>query len=253
MNLSDTDQAPYSAPSPQTATVSDEAVQAALDKCEKVDWVQGLFGTGLSGREIIESALTAAAPYLTASVEVGEFDTDAVKRLTQFSNSAGEGLCVLGEVLNVYTYPEKHPQWQRIVVRQLAADIAALLSALKPKPVDVAAVRRQAVEEAARVAEKDVPSDCAYGPGIGIAKNIRALSPAAPVGPWQDIVTAPKDGTEILCICMKASKGYKNYLGRIEVDHYRDDICGFGRFNNTLWPATHWMPLPAAPTSKGGE
>ena len=67
---------------------------------------------------------------------------------------------------------------------------------------------------------------------------------------WQPIETAPKDGTKIL-----VGRFVRNgqYNGRIKVDYWHEpkrDKCtftGFGRFNPTFWPATHWMPLPPSP------
>jgi len=64
---------------------------------------------------------------------------------------------------------------------------------------------------------------------------------------WQPISTAPKDGTDVLCVCMEASKGYEKHIGTMAVDAWRERYSGFGQFNGSLWPATHWMPLPAAP------
>lgn len=65
---------------------------------------------------------------------------------------------------------------------------------------------------------------------------------------WKPIGTAPKDGTDILCICMWTAKGCEDHMGHMEVDCYKDRYHGFGKFNNNSWPATHWMPLPSPPT-----
>ena len=77
-------------------------------------------------------------------------------------------------------------------------------------------------------------------------------SPAAQPEGWRPIGTCPKDGTRILCICMKAKKGSEEHVGLVAVDywHTRDKHTyeGFGKFNDRFWPATHWMPLPAPPT-----
>ncbi len=70
---------------------------------------------------------------------------------------------------------------------------------------------------------------------------------------WQPIETAPKDGT--LVLAGRFVKGC-DHDGHIAVDHWhdrrrnpKDTYDGFGRFNNTWWPATHWMPLPPPPLS----
>lgn len=64
---------------------------------------------------------------------------------------------------------------------------------------------------------------------------------------WREIESAPKDGRSVLVFCPRASDhGYE----RIRLT-WRKDGKWQGA-NNTSWPPTHWMPLPAPPT-KGGE
>lgn len=68
------------------------------------------------------------------------------------------------------------------------------------------------------------------------------LHPPAPAVAWQDISTAPKDGTEVL-ICgsdvygdmWMAVAGYFN-------DDWREDPG-----DDAYWFPTHWMPLPTQP------
>lgn len=68
------------------------------------------------------------------------------------------------------------------------------------------------------------------------------------MGDWQPIETAPKDGTRILAFSAKAPGG-----PRIDLTWWRNvkenGYVGWGEFNETYWPATHWMPLPVPPTS----
>lgn len=185
--------------------IPDKAVQAALDKCEKVDWVQGLFGTGLSGREIIESALTAAIPHLPLGYEVkkleweyvGKYDDHAKALEAAKAAPAGEPVALTytnyrGETsvrritpMGIHFgstdwHPE--PQW---LVRAYDHDKQATRDfAFKDfgKPVDVAAVRRQAYEEAAKwlddwstkTMSQDVSPDYA-------ATAIRAISAEPPL------------------------------------------------------------------------
>lgn len=79
--------------------------------------------------------------------------------------------------------------------------------------------------------------------------------PNAPT--WQDIGTAPKDGTKVLLYCAKASKQTKSRQGMQAVDYWHtvknDGFQGWGKFNKTYFPATHWMPLPKPPQSGEGE
>lgn len=63
---------------------------------------------------------------------------------------------------------------------------------------------------------------------------------------WQLIETAPRDGTEVLCVCMQAAD--KTMIGTVKVDSWQDRYNGFGKFNDRYWPATHWMPLPPLPS-----
>jgi hypothetical protein len=67
---------------------------------------------------------------------------------------------------------------------------------------------------------------------------------------WQPIETAPKDGTYILCVCMRTMEGSEKHLGHMEVDNWKDRYHGFGKFNTNAWPATHWMSLPSPPSKE---
>lgn len=66
---------------------------------------------------------------------------------------------------------------------------------------------------------------------------------------WSPISTVPRD-RKVLLVCMKAEKGYKFREGKMEVDQYDDDLDGFGKFNNELWPPSHWMEIPDLPKVK---
>jgi len=72
---------------------------------------------------------------------------------------------------------------------------------------------------------------------------------------WLLIETAPKDGTSVLL--GRFAPG-KDRDGLQKVDWWRTSIekhgfTGFGHFNATYWPATHWMPLPATPTEEASK
>jgi len=68
---------------------------------------------------------------------------------------------------------------------------------------------------------------------------------------WQPIETAPKDGTRVLLYCAKASTQTKWRQGMQAVDYWRTrenaGFEGWGKFNKSHFPATHWMPLPEPP------
>lgn len=68
---------------------------------------------------------------------------------------------------------------------------------------------------------------------------------------WQPIETAPKDGTRVLVVCMKATRDCKHREGLIQADFWHKHSVhgyeGFGKFNDKSFPATHWMPCPQLP------
>lgn len=82
---------------------------------------------------------------------------------------------------------------------------------------------------------------------------------------WQPIETAPKDGTQILGWCSNygARQTHWHFYGECSIAKAQFD-AGKGESGNwyweeplnhwlSSWKPTHWMPLPAAPTSdKGG-
>ena len=150
----------------------------------------------------------------------------------------------------------------------------AMIEAALPylQPVGVAAVRKQAFEEGfengveqslnALDAYDDITRNEAEQGIRKLKPDYRALSPAEPVDQWQDIATAPKDGEPILIW-----KPDEHRVGEYLMSAYWcDDREGFvpvggihkqGYYSDTAqcnqgYP-THWMPLPAAPTSKGGD
>jgi len=61
---------------------------------------------------------------------------------------------------------------------------------------------------------------------------------------WKPISSAPRDGTDILCVCLCTHPDAEKYLGHMEVDRWHDRYQGFGKFNERMWPTTHWIPLP---------
>lgn len=107
------------------------------------------------------------------------------------------------------------------------------------------------------------------------ARAIRALSPAEPAQgeQWQPIETAPKDGTWIVAVRPKCTFGrwdrvvivcwsddFKKWIWPdSQFDVYADDINEAddeGRYTYDPFQSdqfTHWMPLPAAPTTEAGE
>lgn len=71
---------------------------------------------------------------------------------------------------------------------------------------------------------------------------------------WQPIETAPKDGTKILLCALKSISNLRINLDFpiIETDYYHsiqngNTFEGWGKFNEYLYPPTHWIPLPKPP------
>ena len=78
----------------------------------------------------------------------------------------------------------------------------------------------------------------------GSDQPLPTATPKSAVGEqdWRGIESAPMDGRSVLVFCPRASDhGYE----RIRLT-WRKDGKWQGA-NNTSWPPTHWMPLPAAP------
>lgn len=68
---------------------------------------------------------------------------------------------------------------------------------------------------------------------------------------WQDISSAPKDGTSVLLGRFVENCPHKRG-GFTCVDYWRNPkgrkgYLGWGNFNSEYWPATHWQPLPEPP------
>lgn len=67
---------------------------------------------------------------------------------------------------------------------------------------------------------------------------------------WQDIATAPRDGTPILAY----RHDHYAKFGHMQVTFWRtpEDKAGYtgwGEFNKHFWPPTHWTPLLAPPVT----
>lgn len=85
-----------------------------------------------------------------------------------------------------------------------------------------------------------------YGEDVAVAAWNRRAAPASPLpgGGWQDISTAPKDGTEVLVML----KPKVIRLGWYFKPSSRTE--GWCDENSKRIIPSHWMPLPAAPTGE---
>lgn len=175
---------------PQTATVSDEAVQAAFEE----------YGGSYRSIDAMKDALTAAYPHLTisaapCSVEVKKLEwrkpTDHPQDMEGECSSVANGIGGRYSISNpernkdgVYGWllyladDEFRWEWFPSIAEAKAAaqddhDLR-ILSQIVTKPVDVAAVREQAFEEIAAIVDR-------YPLLSQVSAHIRALSPAEPV------------------------------------------------------------------------
>lgn len=80
-----------------------------------------------------------------------------------------------------------------------------------------------------------------------VAALSAASQPAPAVGEWQDMPSAPKDGTRVWAY--DADHGYEAKVAFIQGEWECIDFDDYG-MNVGFYP-THWMPLPAKPVSKG--
>jgi hypothetical protein len=76
------------------------------------------------------------------------------------------------------------------------------------------------------------------------------------VGAWQDIATAPKDGTAVLGLWLPMA-GDAAFPRCYAIAHFIEGgWCSVDDDEQTFTDPTHWMPLPAAPADSsmgGGE
>lgn len=236
----------------QTATVSDKAVQSALDKwfgADPYEYKKACFDDMLI-------TLTAALPYLAlsaapCSIEAKKLPCDVQLPGAIFKRGVS--------ISTLITALERREHWPEEDTH------------LTAKPVDVAAVREQALAVLRDIniheevegyewrgdgdympndQEKALLED--FGGGLigRVEEVILALSPAEPVDQWQDIATASKDGTEFL-----TWNGRRQHVARFD----KVENAWVSSFTTVtkrlpLSPQpTHFAPLPAAPTSKGDE
>lgn len=83
--------------------------------------------------------------------------------------------------------------------------------------------------------------------GNYVFEALAATAPAAE--PWQPIETAPKDGTAVIVsayIRDNPSEGRFVCQAHFHGGHW------WGNPDESIYPPTHWMPLPAAPAAREG-
>ena len=275
-----------------TAHIPDEAVQAmpervflgyANDDNEHAVWTESDEG----GTEYIRADISATHLSASCSVEVrkltwvddvAEVENLGLRYLIELSE---EETNVAWYALEEYSNSEiSGSNWNKEQAEAAAqADFQRrILSNVVTKPVDVAAVREKELEinfmqrvwanlyfdehDAGYTFQQtlnDVVDWLTLRNALPDAKAIkpsaiRALSPAEPARAeqWQPIETAPKDGTKIDLWCSHVLHG----AVRAPDARYHINNWVIGDLEERLnpdWIPTHWMPLPAAPTSEAGK
>jgi hypothetical protein len=124
-------------------------------------------------------------------------------------------------------------------LRELAEDLESIVAVVSTRDGDATArqyQRARAVRAALAVLRTEAEGT--------------APPPAQPAYRWQDIATAPKDGTDVL-------------LGWFELPGMKMRRVGFWHDRENAWvdvhrvlhnhdsPPTHWMPLPGPPSPEG--
>lgn len=185
------------------------------------DWA-GEAETFTEHRDYARAAITA---YLSATVPVEV--REVADRLRAMD---------LGYVMNAPT-----------LAQDTLVQVAALIERLSATPCDRDAV----LEDAAKVAENHRVADKYeyQWPDLPfirreIAARIRALQSAPPVTGWQDIATAPKDGTDFIYRTLGGE------IGRCRWDDMDAQHFGAGWYDpqrDADCLPTHWMPLPNPP------
>ena len=82
-----------------------------------------------------------------------------------------------------------------------------------------------------------------------LLESAAPTSPAAPVGQWQPIETAPQREDHSFLVRRDVGRGmtFVMQVSRFEGNLYPDHLESNVDYDDRIIDATHWMPLPAAP------
>lgn len=116
--------------------------------------------------------------------------------------------------------------------------------------------RPQYANPAMEVQVENWPYTLSVGWLYAARKALAATSPSTDTLGWQDIASAPKDGTGILVVDMKASDPGAGMAWFINGEWCGDDpeVLRGADDCRSCWPSpTHWMPLPNLPNTGGSH
>ena len=178
---------------------------------------------------------------------------DLVKRLRNTPNWMREEYAHYKDGLRVF---DRAPFEAADAIEAQAAEITLLRARIAELEAALATARRDAMEEAAQIADScaadEVKSakgkyletkwdfESRADAGEGIAAAIRAAAGGGEVMGWQPIETAPRDGAAVLV--------YDENLTYEIAYRYRAE-WRYGPKGYSCKP-THWMPLPAPPEDR---
>jgi hypothetical protein len=231
---------------------------------------------------IIRYRLLAAAPAPSAASDGEAYPKTIGRRHLGGSRSDGDRLCNEG-----HDVPAGHPlYWYEPMGQYDDSDPCCLEHAIDQYARETgdgasatpdAAIFREAIEAAAKVAEDEIERlgeslEAAtddidrmrignrYQTAQAIHAAIRALSEGEPSG-WREIESAPKDGRYFLAIVATNRGRYlEHHAGRMfAIRHEGKTPSGFD-LGWAVYPGfggasdhdfSHWMPLPTPPASQG--
>lgn len=216
----------------QTSTVSDEAVQAALDKwfgADHYEYKNACF-------DDMRLTLTAALPHLSQIVTKPV--ATAIRALSPAEPVPGE--------------PDFSKSIAEVIKEESLGGAACGWKSCTGC-LETNEGYQCGEYPYSEVFKTHAGSGCSECGGIGVVWEYYSKAdldemqrdpiPAEPVDQWQDIATAPKDGTPVL-VHDGGSYAF--------VAEFSTSIKSWFGADNRCWAPTHWMPLPAAPASKGG-
>ncbi|ANW00657.1 hypothetical protein [Bradyrhizobium icense] len=88
---------------------------------------------------------------------------------------------------------------------------------------------------------------------VCVVNELEALRASVEQQQWRPVETAPKDGTRILAFSHHGAKGPVMSITWWRREEDRKGYVGWGEFNTTYWPPTHWMPLPPIPSTERAD
>ncbi len=270
-----------------TAHIPDEAVQAIPERiyakthgasADVISGQRGLIGGWNEHKrdgqiEYVRADVATAHLSAPCAVEAAVLDDESLQaQISEIGNQIHNLSC---------EYQSNEPLSERL--RDLRGKLWDI-SKRTAKPVDVAAVREQALEEAAKIADVGMlvppdggsPTKGEIDVALSIAAAIRALLTAettetltcaksqtersnaepAQAEQWQDMKSAPLNGRSVIVFdsFLGSKDGRGQVIARFDKEHgWHVAASVVGGIYIKLTNPIKWMPLPAAPSTEAGK